>query len=183
MRLAMVGTKEAVPALAALLSDERLSDYARFGLVPIPDPSVDSALRAALQKTKGRQRVGVVVSIGQRKDTGAIATLAKLMYAPDAELAQAAAAAIGQIGGTQAIAALRDGLAKTKGGVRSAVAGAALVAADGLAAQGDRSAALAAYSALNRPDLPKSIRLAAMHSTIDVETSLARPRVAPPPRK
>src|SRR5262245_38694628 len=52
-RLAVAGTKEAVPVLASLLGDEKLAHYARFGLEPIPDPSVDAALREAAGKLKG----------------------------------------------------------------------------------------------------------------------------------
>ena len=44
-RLAVVGDEKAVPALAALLADESLSNYARYGLEAIPDPAVDNALR------------------------------------------------------------------------------------------------------------------------------------------
>src|SRR5690349_539773 len=46
--LARIGTKEAVPALAALLGDEKLSHMARYGLETIPHSSVDAAFRAAL---------------------------------------------------------------------------------------------------------------------------------------
>jgi HEAT repeat protein len=84
---AEIGTKQAVPALAALLADPKLAHYARYGLEPIPDPSVDKALRDALGKIKGRPLVGVINSIGQRKD---------------AEVADAAAAALGRISGTPA---------------------------------------------------------------------------------
>jgi HEAT repeat protein len=176
MRLAMVGTKDAVPALAALLGDPQFSHYARFGLVPIPDPSVDDALRGALKTLKGKLLVGVIDSIGQRKDAKAVEPLAKMMYDTDAEVAQAAAATLGRISGPQATKALQDGLAKTKGPARTAVAAAGLVCAEGLLAQGDRKGALALFGALSRPDMPRSVRLAAMHSTIAVETALGRPR-------
>ena len=179
MRLAMVGTKEAVPALAAMLGDTKFSHYARFGLVPIPDPSVDDALRSALRTTKGNLLVGIIDSIGQRKDPKAVPLLAKLMYDRDTEVARAAAAALGRISGPQATGALKDGLTKTKGSTRATVAAAGLVCAEGLLAQGDRKGALALYATLSQPDLPKSVRLAAMHSTIAAETSLTRPRVPP----
>ena len=39
--LARVGTKQAIPALAALLGDEKLSHMARYALEPIRDPAVD----------------------------------------------------------------------------------------------------------------------------------------------
>ena len=38
-QLAVVGTKAAIPTLAALLSDEELSHNARYALEPIPDPA------------------------------------------------------------------------------------------------------------------------------------------------
>ena len=46
-RLAIIGTKEAVPALAALLTDAKLSHIARHALEPMPDPAAAAALRDA----------------------------------------------------------------------------------------------------------------------------------------
>jgi HEAT repeat protein len=186
MRLAMVGTKDAVPALAALLTDEKLSHYARFGLVPIPDPSVDDALRAALKTTKGTLLVGVIDSIGQRRDAKAVQPLTTMMYGSNPDVARAAAAAIGSIGGAQGMTVLQAALLKTKGPVRTAVAEAGLVCAERLLEQNDRKSALALYSALSRPEIPRPVRLAAMHSTIAVETAINRPKAPPsasaPPR-
>ena len=51
--LTRVGTRQAVPVLAPLLADEKLSYWARYALEPIADPSVDTALRKALGKLKG----------------------------------------------------------------------------------------------------------------------------------
>ena len=96
-RLAVVGNQSAVPALAALLTDPQLSHYARFGLETNPDPAVDEALRAALGKVKGNLLVGVINSIGHRKDAAAIRTLAKFRLDPDQEVAKAAEAALARI--------------------------------------------------------------------------------------
>jgi HEAT repeat protein len=96
-RLAVVGDKSAVPALAALLTNPQLSYYARFGLEPIPDPAADQALRAALGQVKGRLLAGVINSIGHRRDAKAIPALAPLVHHPDREVAQAAAAALARI--------------------------------------------------------------------------------------
>jgi HEAT repeat protein len=175
MRLAQVGTKDAVPVLAALLPDEQLSHYARFGLVPIPGPSVDQALRAALAKLKGRLQIGVIDSIAQRRDQAAIDPLAKLIYAPDAEVAKAAAMAIAVIAGPRSAPILQAGLAKTKGPARTVIAEAALVCAERLLESGDRKQALVLFDALTRTDIPKPVRLAALYNTIAAETS--RPRV------
>src|SRR6516165_558605 len=101
-KLAFVGDKEAVQPMAALLSHPQLSCYARFGLEPNPDPSVDEALRDALPKLKGRLQIGVITTLGVRKDAKALDMLTKLMDDSDAEVAGAAAAAVGMIGGMQA---------------------------------------------------------------------------------
>ena len=160
-RLAVVGDKSAVPALAALLADPRLAHYARFGLEPIPDPSADDVLRDALRKLQGRLLVGVINSVGYRRDAKAVGALAKLLYDGDSEVAQAAAAALGRISGPQAAKTLQQELDRGKAPVRPAVAGAALVCAEGLLAQGQRKQALALYDALTRADLPTPVRDAA----------------------
>jgi HEAT repeat protein len=164
-RLAVIGTKAAVPALAALLTDEKLAHYARFALGPIPDPSVDEALRAAMPKLKGKLLIGVVNTVGQRRDERALEPLARLFRDLDVEVAQAAAAAVGSIGGPTAAKILRDALARTKGPVRTAVAEAALVCAESL----DRKAGIELYDTLSRLDIPKPVRMAAMHSAFLAE--------------
>jgi hypothetical protein len=175
-RLAVVGTREAVPALAALLKDEKLGVYARFGLEPIDDPSVEDALRQALAEAKGAPLVGIINSIAYRRDRQAVPALAKLVYHADSEVAQAAAWALGKIGGALSANALRDGLVRTKGPVRGALGGAGLVCAEGLLAQGERGPALDLYGLLSRADMPKPVRLAAMQAIVAAEISLTRPR-------
>jgi HEAT repeat protein len=175
-RLAVAGTPEAVPALAALLPDERLGVYARFGLEPINHASVDDALRSALAQAKGAPLVGVINSIRVRKDAKAAPALVKLLSSSDAAVAEAAAWALGAIGGLESAKALRDALGRSKGALRMAIGGAGLTCAEALLAQGARSEALALYEALSRPDIPKPVRLAAMQGTIAAEISLSRPR-------
>jgi len=160
-RLAVVGDKSAVPALAALLGDPQLAHYARFGLEPIPDPSADDVLRDALKKLKGSLLVGVINSIGHRRDAKAVGALAKLLYDGDTEVAQAAAAALGRISSPQAAKVLQQELGRAKAPVRTAVAEAGLVCAEGLLAQSQRKQALAFFEALAGGDLPQPVRDAA----------------------
>lgn len=175
-RLGELGAKEAVPALSAQLGNEHLSTYARHGLETISDPSADEALRAALPKLKGTLQIGVINSIGKRRDTKASGALVKLMYSADADVARAAAAAIGSIGGMPSVKELQTALGKTSGMTRMAVADAALVCAERLLAAGERDQALKLYAFLSSPDVPKAARLAAMNGIIREETSPNRPR-------
>jgi HEAT repeat protein len=175
-RLGELGAKEAVGALAGLLGDERLSTYARYGLEPIADASVDEALRAALGKLKGNLLIGVINSIGKRRDAKAGAALVKLLNGGDAEVAVAAAGALGEIATPAAIEALKAALGKTQGLVKVAVADGLLAAAEQLAAS-KREEALALYAAVaNAPGVPKPARLGAMQGIIREEISLTRPR-------
>ncbi len=96
-RLAVIGGPQAVPALAALLSDPKLSHYARFGLEPNPDSSAGAALLGALDRVQGSLLVGIINSIGNRKDKRAIAALGKLRSHTDLEVARAADAALAKI--------------------------------------------------------------------------------------
>ena len=96
-RLTIVGNAAAVPALAALLGDPKLAHYARFALEPIPAPAVDRALRQALGKLKGNLLIGVINSVGRRKDPEALDALAKIIRGDDSDAAQAARAALGSI--------------------------------------------------------------------------------------
>ena len=153
-----------------------MSVYARYGLEPITDPSADDALRAALSKLKGNQLIGVINSIGKRRDSKASPALARMLHGPDPEVARAAAAALGNIGGVSSVKELQAALARTKGMTRMAVADASLVCAELLLAEGERDQALALYSSLSVPNVPKPVRLAAMQGIIREETSTNRPR-------
>ncbi len=159
-RLSMVGTREAVPALAALLDDERLGHYARFGLEPIPDPAVDEALRGALGRLRGPLLVGVIHSLGVRRDADAVDALGRLVYDGDTGIAQAAASSLGAIGSGEAAALLREALARAAAPVRPVAARAALVCAERLLAS-DRRTALEMYELLTGDDMPKPVKLAA----------------------
>jgi hypothetical protein len=174
-RLAVIGTKVAVPRLAALLGDDRVSDYARDALESMPDPSAGSALREALPRLKGLLAIGAVNSIRRRRDPEAIEALGKLIYGEDAALAAAAAAAAGEIGGTAAAKMLARALDETRDAVRAGVAGGALLCADRMMAE-DREGALALLEILSRPGIPPNVRIPAMHMQVTAAASLKRPR-------
>lgn len=169
-QLAIVGSKQAVPALAGLLTDEKLSHMARYALEPIPDPAVDEALRDALGKLKGRLLVGVIASVGVRRDAQAVPALVKLLDDPDSDVAQAAARALGSIGTLEAAKALRAALGKTTDTARQlAICEGLLRAAENLAAKGDRDSARGIYDQLAAlPKLPRHVRTAALQGKLSV---------------
>jgi HEAT repeat protein len=165
--LAHVGTAKAVPVLAALLGDEKLSHMARYALEPIRDPAVDAALREALGKLKGMPLVGVIGSLGVRRDAKAVDALAKLLADPDAEVAQAAARALGKIGTVEAAKAIEVALAGTSGTKQFDFCDGLFRCAEALAAQGQGAQAQAIYERLRGlPQAPQQVRAGALRGAI-----------------
>ena len=76
-QLALHGTNACVPELAKLLSDEQLASWSRIALEAIPGSVVDEALRNATYSLQGKLLVGVINSIGVRRDAGAVEPLGR----------------------------------------------------------------------------------------------------------
>ena len=165
-QLAVIGTKDAIAPLAALLGDEKLSHMARYGLEPIPDPAVDDALRDALGKLKGRPLVGVIGSIGVRRDAKAVAALAKMLQDPDTEVAQAAARALGKIGNSAAAKALQGVLANAPAASQLALCEGLFRCAEALAAKGQRDEVITIYDQLRNLQAPHQVRGGAVRGAI-----------------
>ena len=133
---------------------------ARYALEPIPDPAVDSALRDALGKLKGRPLIGVIGSIGVRRDAKAVDLLCRLLKDNDADVAQAAARALGSMGTAAAVEALEDALAdgtrrRSTRYLRRACSGAPRPCRR---PRPNAAAAIAIYERLNQPQNPRQVR-------------------------
>ena len=159
-KLRTVGTAESVPALAGLLSDEELSHMSRYALERIPAPEAAAALRDALPKVKGDLKIGVIGSLGSRRDAGSVSALAALLKDSDAAVALAAANSLAAIGTPEA--------GKALSGAAKAAPDACLACAEVLLADGKKAEALALYKLLNSPDQPQSIRVAATRGILAV---------------
>src|SRR5262245_28618219 len=109
-KLAVVGTAAAVPALAAFLDDEQSSHMARFALERIPAPEASQALRGALGRISGKLKIGVISSLGCRRDPASVAALSPLLRDNDPAIARAATLALGAIGSVESVSALREAL-------------------------------------------------------------------------
>ena len=159
--LSVIGTEQSVPALAKMLTNDEYADMARYALERIPGEAVDEALRSALPKTSGKTKVGIINSLGERRDSKAATALSKLIYDSDDMVAGSAIAALGKIGGPRATKALARAKGETSGKLRMLVLDAYLKCADQLAAEGKKRQALAIYKELSEESLPEPIRAAA----------------------
>lgn len=154
--LARWADKDAVPALAPLLADPELASWARIALEVIPGPEANAALRQAMDRLQGRLLIGVINSLAVRRDKGAVGKLQARLQDADAEVAAAAAAALGQIGTSEAQASLLAALkAESRAPVRSGIAEGLSVIAHRLLLEGRAKEATQIYDALRQTELPK----------------------------
>ena len=165
-RLAVFGSKHSVPALASLLNDQDLISWARIALEAIPGPEADEALRKAMGTLQGRSLLGVINSLGVRRDAGAVAALSQRLKDKDHQIASAAAVALGKVGNGPAIESLRRSLTVVPEKVRSAVAEGCILAAERLLADGKKSDAAAIYDEIRTADVPKQRVVEAVRGAI-----------------
>lgn len=166
-QLAQVATKESVTTLAAMLGDEKLSHMARYALEKIHDPAADAALRDALNTVAGSPRLGVIGSLGARRDRQAVEALAKLLPENDSAVAQAAARALGCIGSPEAAQALQDALSQAQGQNLLAICEGLFRCAETFAAEGQSASSQAIYDRLRGlAGAPQQVRVAALRGAI-----------------
>ncbi|MCX5655812.1 MAG: hypothetical protein NTY65_14330, partial [Planctomycetota bacterium] len=181
--LAIVGSSESVPALAALLGDEKLSDPARIALEPMRDPAAGAALRQALGQpaghgtpavpgVKGKLLAGVIGSVGARRDAPAVPALAALTGDADADVARSAVAALGAIGTSDAAKALDEVAAKAPEALQRPIAQARLTCAAGLAQAGKGAEAAAIYRSLLGAKSATATRPAALRGLVSIQSRL-----------
>jgi HEAT repeat protein len=165
-QLAIIGGKDSIAPLAALLGDEKLSHNARYALERNPDPAVDEALRDALGKVNGRPLVGVITSIGVRRDAKAVPALARLLNDSDAVVARAAARATGSIGNAEAAGALQKTLPNASADRKLDVCEGLFRCAERLAADGQTNRAAVIYDQLRKLDGAHQVRAGALRGAI-----------------
>jgi len=165
-QLQYIARAEAVPAVAALLTDKslRVRECARRTLQEIPGEEALKALRGALAKaTTADWRIAMINALAQRRDAPSIAAIARFVTDKDKSVAMAAAAGLGKIGGLDAAKALIDSLGKVGDDVRTVVLDSYLLCADDLVAAGKAADAAGIYNAVYlKRDNPPRMRVAAL---------------------
>lgn len=160
-QLAIIGTEENVPAIAALLGSAETADMARYALEPIPGAAADEALLSALAQGPAEGRIGAVNSLGARRVEAAMHALDELAGGADAALSQAAIAALGRIASKDAVAALERIQSSGRPESRRPAADALLAAATALTRDGQAAEARHIYRALKGQDQEAPVLAAA----------------------
>ncbi len=164
-RLKLIGTAQAVPALATLLADEHLYQAACDVLEVMPYAEAGEALRASLKTTSGKPKAGAIYALGECRYRAAMPDLASLLSDPDPMLAIAAANALGRMGDGEAVVALRKAMPPAFDPVRSplrnAMVDALLQCAVQLIDEGDRVRAAALFDQFSQRKEKEQVRTAA----------------------
>jgi len=164
--LSLYGSSEAVPELAKLLANERLSSWARIPLEAMPGSAADEALRTAAGQLQGRLLVGVINSIGVRRDAAAVDLLSSRLADKDAEVASASAVALGRVGNPAAAQSLRKALTAGPAAVRSAVAEGLVLCAERYLAESNSAEATKIYDEVRKAEVPRQRMLEATRGAI-----------------
>ncbi|NQT85517.1 HEAT repeat domain-containing protein, partial [bacterium] len=173
--LAGGGDASAIPTLAKMLVDPKLSHMARYALEPMPFPEAGTALRNALSTLKGDLLLGAIHSVGMRKDEAAVTSLTRLLGAP--ETAAAAAMALGRIATPEAAKALAAFRKTAKDRMVVFAGDASLRAARGLVARGEPKLAAAICTELQAKSWPPHIRLGAFTCLLTADPAEAPARI------
>ncbi len=146
--LEIVGKGEAVPALAKLIAPgnpSSIREGARRALDTNPHVNAKKALRHALGQAEGSLRVGVIHSLGVRRDF--LATGDLIGIAEDSDLAAklAAVEALAEIGDVSAVPVVEEALSNLKGPELAVAQRAYLRLADSLVRNDERGQARRIY--------------------------------------
>ncbi len=152
--LAVYGSSDAVPELAKLLPNPQLSSWARIALEVIPGDPSDAALRTAAEVMQGQLLVGVINSIGVRRDAKAVPILVDRLKDNDLEVASAAAVALGRIANDDATEALQMALRTVPESLRSSVAEACVLCAEARLLTGRQKEAAEIYDQVRDAGVP-----------------------------
>ena len=169
-KLSIIGSKSSVSTLSKMLKGEETFDMALFALARIPEKTVDKTLRKAMLESYGRMKIGLINTLGVRRDYKSVKELEKLIYVNDQEIAMAAISALGHIADTGASEALSEAISKTGGRRRQEAMNGYLKCADQLVNNGKVHQAKSIYKQFLIPD---AIRSSALTGLINADPDKA----------
>ncbi len=161
-QLSLIGTDQSVPVLESMLVSPDTSNVARYALERIPGPAANGALRKHLSDAAEAEKIGLINSLGNRRDAEALPALEGLAKSSSPAVAIAAVSALGKIAGMTSLTILDRIRTSASGAVQQAALDAYLLCIDSLLKEGKKSQAADQYRLLTVPGQPVAARLAAL---------------------
>ncbi|MCX6923357.1 MAG: HEAT repeat domain-containing protein, partial [Verrucomicrobia bacterium] len=174
-QLFTIGSVESIPQLEKLLTDPALGHMARFALARNQVPEASAALARALEQTSGPLQAGIINSLGQRRYAKALPAITQLLSSTDPLTASVAAAALGDIGGTEAVKVLESARAKATSELKINIDAALLACADRFVAADNKDAARRIYEEFSAPGQPENLRSAGLRGLVQTDPEKALP--------
>ena len=175
--LRTIASERSIPKLESMLVDPALSHMARYALGRMDAPGASIALHRGLHKTSGDLQAGILNTLGRRGYRDALPDVAKLLSSPDGAVANAAAGALGGIGGAESVAALQAARSHASPVLRRTIDDALLASAEQFLANGERLAAAVVYGSFYGQDRPTHHRIAALRGLVASGSGNATHRV------
>ncbi len=166
-QLWFIGTADSVPAVAKLLTDEETADMACYAIGQNPSLEAGQALRDALGKAPPKLQIRIINLLGDRRDTLSVGVLGELVFDAENQVAEAVVAALGKIGGSDAMEILIRARAEGDSDLRFAATDAYIRCAENLVAESKTKQASVIYKELAGKDEPAIIRSAAIKGLAD----------------
>ncbi len=166
-KLGEIGSQASVPTLTDLLQVPELSDSARFALERIPGEMSASSLRNALQTTSGKNRIGIITSLGLRKDVKSIPAIAIFLKNDDPDTVISAGSALSLMENESALSALWTARSQATDPVRLKLTEHALACADKILAKRKSPDALSVIQKIYADNtISSSLRVASLRCLI-----------------
>ncbi len=169
--VSLIGTEASVPVLAEMLIAPETSDMARYALERIRAAAAGEALLAALPKTSGKVRIGIINTLGMRREPAPIPALEKLAVNPEVATSDAAFDALARIGTPASADAILQAAAQSSE-IRREALEALLSCADRL---NDKTRATGIYKQLSDASPDELIRIGAMRGLARIQGKDALP--------
>lgn len=166
IQLSLIGTKKSVPILTQLLKKESTANMALYCLTRIPDPAVNKMLRKMLKKTQGNTQIGIINTLGMRRDDKASKYLKSFLFSKNIETASAAASALGKIGDKKSANYLFQALKKCNVNHQKLMLDGYLACADQQVEMNEAESADAIYKSVYFGDYPHTFKSAALRGLV-----------------
>ena len=139
-QLNFVAQNTSIPALSALLTDERLCEPAALALQTIGTPEAAATIAKALADAKGKNQLTIIRALGEMREKSSAPAILPLASSEDAMVRQASWFALASLGFAPATEVLAKAAETKTGYERSLATRAYLLLARRLAEAGDKEA-------------------------------------------
>jgi HEAT repeat protein len=151
-QLGIIGSAKALPVLARMLKSDETAGIACLALTTYPHGKADNILRQAMAESRGKVRLQIIDTLGDRRDEKATKLLVAVAHSvedgrdSETQAGVAAIAALGKIGTRAAYSAIVSLCGCAGNELEPALAEAKMRCAERFAASGDTKEAVAIYN-------------------------------------